>query len=328
MPPNPFTQFFGNRASLSDEDEQKQERSWAELKAGRLPLSAQERLATQSEQGVFTSALSARDLAAVRAAGYQPVGQAFGTATFRLNRLTFAGYQIHPNAYLGSSRYGSLRINPVMIGSFHEGERQARTKAIERMTAECQALGGDGVIGAEIRRSRPSHDLYEFTVIGTVVRQDGRARRAEEVPFVTTMSAAQVGRLDAGGWRPVSLLFELQRFAGHAGYVGFGGGRLNPNNYQVGEVTAATEVLEYGRTRIRQLLNARLPARGGMILDSLTTEVERAECSAIDGQSDFLVDVEAIGTAIEPVPDHRPRPSRPGLKMTPVLPLNDRGELS
>lgn len=331
MPPNPFSSWF-NRAAPSPEDEQKQERSWAELQAGRLPLSAQERLATQAGQGVFTSALSARDLTAVGAAGYQPLGQAFGTATYRLNRLTYAGYQIHPNPYLGSSRYATLRINPVMIGSYHEGERRARTQALARMTAECEALGGDGVLGVQIQRSWPAHGVFEFTLIGTVVRLGGRTRdgSGSATPFITTMSAAQVGRLDASGWRPVSLLFELQRFAGHAGYVGFGAGRLNPTNYQTGEVASATTVLEYARARTRQLLNARLPRQGGMILDTFTAELEQQECTAIEGQSDFVVDVEAIGTSIESVPSHRRRPAgsaRTGLQITPVLPLNDRGDL-
>ena len=38
----------------------------------------------------------------------------------------------------------------------------------------------------------------------------------------------------------------------------------------------------------------------------------------IDGQSDFLVDVEAIGTAIEPIPSYRVRSARPALDIMPV----------
>ena len=322
MAANPFTRWRGPRAVLDAEDEQRQERSWAELKAGRLPLSAQERLATQAAAGVFTSALSTRDLVAVRAAGYEPVGQAFGTATVRLTRLIYAGSQLHPNAYLGSSRYGTLKINPIMISAFHDGERKARAAALSRMIAECQALDGDGVLGVQIVRSRPSHDLYEFTLIGTAVRRVAGAK-ATGAPFVTPLSAAEVGLLHKAGWRPAELLIELQRFAGHAGYVGFGGGRLNPNNYQVAEVTSATTVLSDARARVRQLLNARLPARGGMILHCLTGDVERTECTAIDGQSDFVVDVEAVGTSIEPVDPDRIRSSRPALEIIPVMLLDD-----
>ena len=324
MTPSGFARWRGGRARPDPDDERKQEQSWAELKAGRLPLSAQERLATQAAEHVFTSALSTRDLVAVRACGYEPVGQAFGTATMRLNRLVFAGYAIHPNAYVGSYRYGTLVVNPTMISAFHDGERQARTKALARMTAECRALGGEGVLGVAIHRSRPTHDLYEFTVIGTVVRRVDRPPgqdRAE--PWTTTMSAAEVGALERGGWRPVHLLYELQRFGNHAGYLGNGGGRLNPMNYQTGEVTAAVAVLEYGRSRVRELLNRRLPAGGGMILDELSGEIDRHECTAIDGQSDFVVDVEAIGTAIEAIGPARPPSARPALDIMPVVRLDD-----
>ena len=325
MSPNPFTSWRGPRAQLDPEDEQRQERSWAELKAGRLPLSAQERLATQAAEGVFTSALSTRDLVAVRAAGYEPVGQAFGTATIRLTRLVYPGYQLHPTAYLGSSRYGTLKVNPVMVSAYHDGERKARTAALSRIVAECRALGGDGVLGVRISRSQPSHDLYEFTMIGTAVRHTSTSK-ATEAPFVTTMSAADVGALARSGWRPIGFLFELQRFAGHAGYVGFGGGRLNPNNYQVAEVVSATTVLNHARSRVRQLLNARLPVNGGMILDSLTGEVDRTECTAIDGQSDFVVDVEAVGTSIEPITRYEIRSSRATLDILPVMRLDDLEE--
>ena len=188
----------GPRAHLDPEDEQRQERSWAELQAGRLPLSAQERLATQAADGVFTSALSTRDLVAVRAAGYEPVGQAFGTATVRLTRLVYPGYQLHPGTYLGSSRYGTLKINPTMISVYHEGERKARAAALSRMIAECRALDGDGVLGVQITRSHPSHDLYEFTLIGTAVRRTTRSTATAD-PFVTPMSAADVGMLHRSG---------------------------------------------------------------------------------------------------------------------------------
>ena len=213
-----------------------------------------------------------------------------------------------------------------MISAFHEGERKARAAAIQRITAECQALGGDGVLGVQIVRSQPSADLYEFTMIGTAVRRSAQDKSTHP-PFVTTMSAADVGMLHRAGWRPVSLLFELQRFAGHAGYLGFGGGRLNPNNYQVAEVVSATTVLNQARARVRQLLNARLPANGGMILDSLTGEVDRTECTAADGQSDFVVDVEAIGTSIEPTTRYEIRSTRAKLDIMPVMRLDDKEEL-
>ena len=338
MSPNPFTARFGNRPTLSAEDEQRQERSWAELKAGRLPLSAQERLAAQAEDAAFTSDLFVRELAALRAGGFEPVGQAFGTATINYTRQVFQNYQIHPTAYgfsttnvrqqLGSARYGTLRVSPKLISGYHDGERNARARALRRVAAETKALGADGVLGLRIIRSHPQQGLYEFTLIGTAVR---RARRREPppTPFTTTLSAAEVAQLARAGWRPVQLLFELQRYGGHGGYLGFGGGRWNPSNYQAAEVPGATTVLEFGRSSVRETLNRQLPVGGGMILDHLNAHQHHEECRAIDGQSDFLVDVEAVGTAIEPIPSYRvgsAAAARPVLDIMPVVPLNDRGD--
>ncbi len=336
MPPNPFTQFFGHRPTLSAEDERKQERSWAELKAGRLPLSAQERLATQTEQSVFSSDLAARDLTALRAGGYEPVGQVFGTATIRYTRLVYQSYQIHPAVYgvssgafsqqLGSSRNGTLQVKPTAISGYHDGERNARSRALRRVVIEAGALGADGVLGLRIVRSRPAVGLYEFTLVGTAVRR-GRANEPTAAPFTTTLSASDVASLARAGWRPVQTLFELQRYGGHGGYLGFGGGRWNPSNYQAAEVPGATTVLEFARSSVRAALNRQLPAGGGMILDRLDARQDHEECAVIQGQSDFVVDVEAIGTAIEPIPSYRVRSARPGLDITPVMPLNDRGDL-
>ena len=66
-----------------------------------------------------------RELTALRAGGFEPVGQAFGTATINYTRQVFQNYQIHPTAYgfsttnvrqqLGSARYGTLRVSPKLI---------------------------------------------------------------------------------------------------------------------------------------------------------------------------------------------------------------------
>jgi uncharacterized protein YbjQ (UPF0145 family) len=332
--PNPFTQFR-NRATLSAQDAQKQERSWAELKAGRLPLSAQERLAAETESAAFTSDLTSRELTALRAGGYEPVGQAFGTSTVSYTRQVYQNYQIHPAAYglpattmgrpFGSMTSGSLRVDPKTISGYYDGQRSSQSRALRRVVAEALGLGADGVLGLRIVRSRPADGLSEFTLIGTAVR---RAQRTEPspAPFTTTLSAAEVAQLAQAGWRPVQLLFELQRYGGHGGYLGFGGGRLNPRNYEAAEVPAATAVLEFGRSSVRQALNRQLPAGGGMILSRLHTDQRHQECTAIDGQSDFVVDVEAIGTSIEPIPSYRVRSGRPPLDIMPVMPLNDRGD--
>ena len=62
-------------------------RSIAELDAGRLPLRAQQRLATMRDDAAFTSSLSVDEHHAIRSVGFSPVGQVMGTCV------------VHPGAY-------------------------------------------------------------------------------------------------------------------------------------------------------------------------------------------------------------------------------------
>lgn len=325
-----FGRWIAARPSLDAAEIDRQERSWAELAAGRLPLGAQERLAAQTADEVFTSDLSTRDLVAIRAAGYEPVGQAFGTATYGIsNRMqSYARYSVHPYPYgyrasgpFGNSYSPGLPVNAKRLAGFHDGANTARGHALRRMMIECAGLGADGVLGVRVVRSSPAHGLFEFTVIGTAVRRVQGSSAATAAPFSTTLSAVDVGVLQEAGWRPVALLYELQRYGGHAGWIGGGGARLNPLSYGSGEVEAGSVVSGLAGRETRARLEARLPAGGGMVLDSYRTEVERDECIVFEGSSDLVVDVEAIGTAIERIPDFRRRP-RPALDVLPVVRLS------
>lgn len=328
-----FGRWFAPRQTLDAAEIDRQERSWSELAAGGLPLGAQERLAAQTADDVFTSDLSTRDLVAIRAAGYEPVGQAFGTATYGISRTmqSYARYSVHPYPVgygygigPGGPRGGAygprLPVNAGRLAGYHDGANAARGQALRRLMIECAGLGADGVLGVRVVRSSPARGLFEFTVIGTAVRR--AAQRSLTAPFSTTLSAVDVGVLQAAGWRPVALLYELQRYGGHAGYIGPGGGRFDPLNYGSGEIEAGSVVSGLAGRETRSRLEARLPAGGGMVLDSYRAELERDECILFEGSSDLVVDVEAIGTSIERIPDFRVRLPRPALDITPVVRLS------
>src|SRR5258708_32027250 len=73
----PDSGFDDQLAQLSREE--LDARSIAELDAGRLPLRAQQRLATMRADAAFTSALSVDEHHAIRSVGFSPVGQGMGT---------------------------------------------------------------------------------------------------------------------------------------------------------------------------------------------------------------------------------------------------------
>src|SRR5436190_9170355 len=59
------------------------------------------------------------------------------------------------------------------FGPLVEAMYQARRTAIDRMTAECAALGGHGVVGVRLSRGSLPLGGLDFTAVGTAVRAPG-----------------------------------------------------------------------------------------------------------------------------------------------------------
>ena len=109
--------------------------------------------------GTWESALTCQGFTAVRGVGFEPVGQVFGAAVHAAGYAS--GYSC-PGAWESA---GDRRPTgpPAQVsgrrdaGSFEplvEAMYQARQTAINRMTAECAALGGHGVVGVRLARGR------------------------------------------------------------------------------------------------------------------------------------------------------------------------------
>lgn len=322
------------RARMDPTEIERQQDTWADLKAGRLPASARERLAGAAAAHVFTSELSTRELVALRAGALEPVGQAFGTATFVVSpsAQSFAQYAVHPYSQWGNpSAAASNRayrigfpVSPRLVSGYHDGVNNARAAALKRMRKECVALDGDGVLGIRIVRSSPVHGLHEFTVIGTAVRDSSRRGSATSgEPFTTVLSCVDVALLRAAGWVPVRVVYEHQRYGGHGGWVSLGGGRLNPLQYSAQELSAASAVMAHAGEQTRRRMHADLVAGGGLILSSYDVDTDVQQCRVVEGHTDFVVDVQALGTSIAPVRSFRVSGETPALPITPVLRLTD-----
>jgi uncharacterized protein YbjQ (UPF0145 family) len=296
------------------EEEGRQKRSWAEIKAGRLPLSAQERLADQIDQQVFTSALSTRDLVAVRAAGSEPVGQAFGTATFALSRT---------QAYLSSqpvstSRYGPP-TEPYRLRGFHSGELTARSQALARLTEECRALGGDGVIGVRELISFGDDQIYEFSVVGTAVRR--RHPESSSEPFLTRLSGGDWGQLERAGWRAVGRLLTTKVRWACPGpiYRAKGAGQLKTGFGPTQEISSLSRLHQLARSDARSELEGQIRRvhAEGMIVHSFDVTFERE-----DGY--YWVEVDTFASAIVRRPGRHPvGPST--LAVVPIIRLDEGG---
>ena len=105
--------------------------------------------------GTWGSALTTAEFAAIRSAGFEPVGQVFGAAVYAAGSAL--GYSCP--AARGSSGDGrparrasqvSGRDGTGSFGPLVQAMYQARHVAIDRMTAECAGLGGHGVVGVRL----------------------------------------------------------------------------------------------------------------------------------------------------------------------------------
>src|ERR1700678_3789453 len=143
-----------------------------------LPAAAAARMAGIRASGTWGSALTSGEFAAVRSVGFEPVGQVFGAAVFgiaygdgyscpRITASSRAAVEAKPSGPLPE------RDDQGPLGPLVRAMDQARRTAVERMTAQCAELGGDGVVGLRVSRGSFLLGGQEFTALGTAVRARG-----------------------------------------------------------------------------------------------------------------------------------------------------------
>lgn len=114
-----------------------------------LPGGASGGAAKPRAGGTWDSALAVEEFAAVKGAGFEPVGQVLGTAVFTIG---YTGLWGCPGAW--SVTDGKKVPSSPWTSSFSQLVRtmyEARRLALSRAVAECRALGGDGIVGMELR---------------------------------------------------------------------------------------------------------------------------------------------------------------------------------
>lgn len=283
------------RSTQSDAAREEQARSLAELQAGRLPLSAQARLAAGA--GAFTSDLSSADLVSLRAAGYEPVGQVFGSAVIS----TAARYYRHPA--VGFSQLGASWQPPTRMPGWFDSDRRARSTAIQRLLTEVRALGADGAIALRtLPNTLPNEPVSECSLLATAVRSPATPRT--EQPFLTELDGPAFAALRRGGYAPAATIFHIDRYLVCGLGMGFGmGGGYGSFGYRNEELTGPTQLMNTARASIRRSLAQSLHAYpgAGMLLHSFDIRFGATECTAgMGNRVDYLVDGFATATAVVP----------------------------
>lgn len=308
------------KATLSDEEAERQRRSEVELLAGRLPVAAQERLARHhDEPPPFTSDLRTEDLVAVRAAGYEPVGQVFGAAV-----LSSAGrYYRHPVTQWRTPVPSLVQSwsHPRTVPGWFDIDREARRLATKRLLAEVALMGADGAIALrDLPSSVPAATMHDCSLLATAVRRRDRRGDAPPHPFLTELSGAEFGALRRGGYAPVATVFDVQRHMScGAGGRGFGNSRLFANSWTNQEIDGLTELATSSREQARAALERQQGAFPGssLLLHRFDVRPRENECPLAEGAHDMLMDTFVLGTVILPA---APVPTG-GLTFRPVVTL-------
>jgi uncharacterized protein YbjQ (UPF0145 family) len=242
-----------------------------------LPAVAGARVAGIRSSGTWGSALTTDEFAAIRGAGFEPAGQVLGAAVYGAASAS------------GSTCPGSL-------GPLVQAMYQARDTAIGRMTAECAALGGHGVVG--VRLSRGSFPLggQEFTAIGTAIRAPGAAP-GPPVPFSSDLSGQDFAKLIMTGWVPAGLVLGISIGSRHDDRTTARQARWGSGN---AEVAGWTELVGQSRHDARDQLDAEVRRLGGegVVIAAMQLRVRQQDCPVQVGRRDHIAEATLIGTAV------------------------------
>ena len=266
----------------------------------RLPPAARNRMTEIRGSGTWGSALSTDEFAAIRGVGFEPVGQVLGACVYNIG---YAGGYGCPGGW-SSGVFGGVVTAATQVsgqggwgsyGPLTQAMYDARRKAIDRMTAECAALGGHGIVGVSLSFGSFPLGGLEFRAIGTAVRGEGAP--APPHPFSSHLSGQDFAKLIHAGWVPAGLALGISIGARHDDWRTLSSTRWGAGNT---EVDGYTELVNMARHDARVQLEADVAGMGtdGVVISSLDLRVRDRECPAMERGRDHIAEVTIIGTAI------------------------------
>ena len=281
--------------------------------------------------GTWGSVLSCQEFAAIGGVGFAPVGQVFGAAVYAAGSASGSscpgvpgspGSMIpaQPSAQVSARPAGQVPA-PGDPGGFRplvEAMYQARRAAVDRMTAQCAALGGHGVVGVRLARGSFFLGGLEFTALGTAVRAAGAA--GLEFPFTSALSGQDFARLITAGWVPAGLVLGIAIGARHDDRVTTRQARPWSGN---AEMAGWTELVNQTRRDAGRQLGQDVRRLGaeGVVTADMEMRVRERDCPAVVGRRDHIVEVTLVGTAIASFASAAHRRAGPSLT---VMPLGQR----
>jgi len=293
-----------------------------------LPAVAEARMAEIRRSGTWGSALTSDEFAVIRSVGFEPVGQVLGAAVYNIGYT--GGYNC-PGAW-GSWGYGMPAQTVTQVssrggfGSFAplvQTMYDARHKALDRMTTECEELGGHGVVGVLLTIGPFPSGGLEFKAIGTAIRAPGVPPVSQwtrrKNPFTFDLSGQYFTKLIMKGWVPTGLALGISIGSRHDDWLTVGQTRWGAGN---AEVTGYTELVNDARHDARQQLERDVARLGGegVVIATMEMRVRERECPVPEGRRDHIVEATTIGTAIAKLARSEQQHSKPTLAVMSLDP--------
>jgi uncharacterized protein YbjQ (UPF0145 family) len=284
--------------------------------------------------GTWGSTLSCQEIAAIGGVGFAPAGQVFGAAVYAAGSASGAACPGAPSprdalvpaqptapAPAPPDGQGPATDDPGGFRPLVEAMYQARRAAVDRMTAECAALGGHGVVGVRLSRGGFFLGGLEFTAIGTAVRVAGAVGLG--APFTSALSGQDFARLITAGWVPAGLVLGIAIGARHDDRPTVRQARPWAGNAEMPGWTALVNQTRQDAGRQLAQDVRRLGAEGVVTAD-MGMRVRERDCPATVGRRDHVVEVTLVGTAIANFSNPVDRPARPPLAVMPLGPRPGR----
>lgn len=200
---------------------------------------------------------------------------------------------------------------------------QAWQQALGRMTMECAALGGDGVVAANLTMAPfpASPNCLECRVIGTAVRAQGAVRPPR--PFTTHLDGQGFTKLLSAGWISVDLLVGMSIGMRHADWTTRQQSRFLGGNQ---EVTGWSDLVTATRHDASHQLSRQATHAGadGIVLGDTDLRIWRRTCARArrrgndSDQADHVAEAMLVGTAVAAFQTERTTP--PALSIMPLNP--------
>lgn len=269
-----------------------------------LPPAAESRMERARAGGAWSSLLTIGGETGLEQCGFHPVGEVMGCVVEHIGWQGWGGCGYMPTmgGFAGGGFAGGGFLGPVSttssqsfvgFGPYLAALYSGYDTALLRMLTECQTLGGDGVVGVDLRVNHLGNDNREFICYGTAVRSTGASRPASL--FSTLLPGQDVAKLLQGGWVPVSIVVGLSIAIRHDDWATLQQASVMAGNT---EVSGYSQLVHHVRSDARREFAGRTASYGadGAVLSSMGLNIWEREVA--ENHRDHVALASVLGTAI------------------------------